>query len=210
MPIDPERLRRDVEVRRAARGRGVGPDGKPRTGAMTAVRQQLAEIEKLRGEGATWVDIAAALTVQGIVQGNGAPLTGRHLTALIASIRRQDAHRGATTTKRAGRADLRREPGLPPPVNGSSLALAADHGPRMPRSEVVGEPISSPESRSIPFHDPNLSQVTPSKPELHDDRSLANHVEDKIGDLFRHLDQRSRDDAETAAQRPDFSKGLLK
>ena len=91
---------------------------------MAAVRQHLPAIEVLHDEGASWVDIAAGLTAQGLVQGNGAPLTGRWLTALIASIRRQDMQRAAKVAKRAGRTDLWREPAAV--AARPSLALAPE------------------------------------------------------------------------------------
>ena len=77
---------------------------------MAIVRTHLAMIEGLKAEGMTWVAIAAALTRQGVKQRNGKPLTGRRLTGLIHSIRRQEAGRQKASVRRASRADLVTEP----------------------------------------------------------------------------------------------------
>ena len=73
---------------------------------MAVVRAHLANIERLKAEGATWVAIAAALARQGVVLRDGRPITGRHLTGLIDSIRRQNAARRMAQAQRSTRADL--------------------------------------------------------------------------------------------------------
>ncbi|MCW6511330.1 hypothetical protein [Lichenifustis flavocetrariae] len=181
MSLDTDKLRRDVGARKAKRGPGVGPNGKPRTGAMAAVRQHLGEIQALRNDGATWVDIAAGLTAQGIVRADGAPLTGRHLTALIASIRRQDIARAAASAQRAGRKDLRHRP----PTPGAMAERAHVPGSDVPRKR----PSEPPPGGDHPHQ------------KSHGDSAMA---------LFQRIDRKARNDAEADAQRPDFSKGLLK
>ena len=112
MPLDFKRLRRDLRrLRRDVDAKGLSDtaEGDPRkkpSGTMAAVRGHLAEIERLKAEGVTWVAIAAALARQGVVLRDGRPITGRHLTGLIDSIRRQDAGRRVARARRSTRTDL--------------------------------------------------------------------------------------------------------
>ena len=102
MSLDLERLRRDIAalgIARSAQQQGT-------SGAMGVVRAHLADIERLKDEGATWVDIAEALAEQGVRRRDGGPITGRRLTGLIDSIRRQDAKRQKATARRVSRGDL--------------------------------------------------------------------------------------------------------
>ena len=46
-----------------------------------------------REDGATWTEIAAGLAAQGVTQGDGQPITGRRLTALMHNIRVQEERR---------------------------------------------------------------------------------------------------------------------
>lgn len=139
-PLDLSRLRRDLKRRQAARPQGQGPGGRPVTGSMAIVREHLQAFEALHRDGASWVDIAAALAVQGVTQGTGEtaqPITARRLTALMASVRRErDRH------ARAGQARMRRN----------------DLGPVAPsEASAMGEPVAvssvpipSPAGRSGP------------------------------------------------------------
>ncbi len=43
-----------------------------------------------REDGATWTEIVAGLAAQGVTQGDGQPITGRRLTALMHNIRVQE------------------------------------------------------------------------------------------------------------------------
>lgn len=100
---------------------------RPASQAMAIIRENLAAIETLRAGGATWAVIAAGFAAQGVSHRDGQPLTGKRLTALIDSIRRQDARRQARERKRALRTDLARAP--PRPVS-ARLGLAAElHAP---------------------------------------------------------------------------------
>ena len=110
--LDLTKLSRDLDRRRRDRPDGVGPGGRLVTGAMGIVRENLAQLEALHAAGATWVDIAAGLAAQGVRHGSGEPLTGRQLTGLIASVRRQARQREARTSQRLGRSDL---PKIAPP-----------------------------------------------------------------------------------------------
>jgi hypothetical protein len=85
---------------------------------MAVVRDNLGKLEALHAAGVSWVDIAAGLAAQGVVHGSGAALTGRQLTGLIASVRRQRRRREAKATRRATRTDL--------PRVTSTLTLAAE------------------------------------------------------------------------------------
>lgn len=117
--LDLAKLSRDLDRRRRDRPEGTGPGGRPVSGAMAIVRENLAQLEALHAAGASWVDIAASLSAQGIRRGDGEALTGRQLTALIASVRRQRQRREAKAGKRQARPDL---PKLPV----RKLGLASD------------------------------------------------------------------------------------
>lgn len=106
--LDLKRLAKDVDTLRMSRPLGVGPGGRRLTGAMAIVRDNLDALEALHAAGASWVDLAAGLAAQGVTQGEGEPLTGKRLTALIASVRRQAARRVVAEARRRARPDLPR------------------------------------------------------------------------------------------------------
>jgi hypothetical protein len=86
MKIDLKRLRSDVHRLKA--GRVDSPIGKIKTGATEIIRSHFDELERMHHEdGASWNEIAAGLAAQGVTQGDGQPLTGRRLTALLHNIR---------------------------------------------------------------------------------------------------------------------------
>jgi hypothetical protein len=86
MNIDLKRLRADVKQLKASRV--ASPIGKIKTGATEIIRSNFEEIERLyREDGASWTEIASGLAAQGVTQGEGQPLTGRRLTALMHNIR---------------------------------------------------------------------------------------------------------------------------
>jgi hypothetical protein len=89
MKIDFKRLRREVERRKSARS--TSSRGRIKTGATAVIREHLPDLERMHADGAIWDDIAAGLSAQGVRQGNGEPLTGRRLTALIHNIKTRDA-----------------------------------------------------------------------------------------------------------------------
>lgn len=139
MALDLKRLKRDLDAqdREAVEGDArVKPSG-----AMATVRKHLPDIERLKAEGVTWVAIAAALARQGVRMRDGRPLTGRRLTGLIDSIRRQDAGRREAGARRTSRADL--TPGPP-----SALDHSASPAPG-PADAPAGVPTSPhPEHRT--------------------------------------------------------------
>jgi hypothetical protein len=86
MDIDLKRLHTDVKRLKA--GRVASPIGKIKTGATEIIRKNFDELERMhREDGATWPEIAAGLAAQGVTQGDGLPITGRRLTALMHHIR---------------------------------------------------------------------------------------------------------------------------
>ena len=86
MKIDLKRLRSDVKRLKASRV--DSPIGKVKTGATEIIRRHFDELERMHHkDGASWTEIAASLAEQGVTQGDGRPLTGRRLTALMHNIR---------------------------------------------------------------------------------------------------------------------------
>ena len=108
---------------------------------MDLVRTHLAEIERLKAQGIAWTDIAAALVEQGVRRRDGGPITGRRLTGLIDSIRRQDLRRQKAATRRASRGDVAVTPsaGLPPPRGAVPRSLpTADASPAADATPTPG------------------------------------------------------------------------
>lgn len=124
MTIDPKQLRRDLARQQADRPVGRAPNGRTLTGAMAIVRALLPELTRLRAEGFTWPEIAAGLAAQDVVQARGehlVPITGRRVSALVASLRRQEVGRRRAAEQRASRSDL----ALPTPVAASANSPSA-------------------------------------------------------------------------------------
>ncbi|MES2029319.1 MAG: hypothetical protein V4477_09105 [Pseudomonadota bacterium] len=89
MDIDLKSLRDYVKLLKAERQ--DSPIGKIKSGATEIIRKNLRELERMhREDGATWTEIAAGLAAQGVTQGDGQPITGRRLTALMHNIRVQE------------------------------------------------------------------------------------------------------------------------
>ena len=99
MDIDLKGLRAHVKQLKARRA--SSPIGKIKTGASEVIRANFEEIERLhREDGATWTEIASGLAAQGVTQGEGQPLTGRRLTALMHNIRtRAEKLKGKATVQ---------------------------------------------------------------------------------------------------------------
>ncbi|WP_061022096.1 hypothetical protein [Bradyrhizobium sp. CCH5-F6] len=99
MDIDLKRLRGDMKRLKAARV--ASPIGKIKTGATEVIRSNFDELERLhREDGATWTEIASGLAAQGVTQGEGQPITGRRLTALMHNIRtRAEKLKGKATVQ---------------------------------------------------------------------------------------------------------------
>ncbi|KAB1070582.1 hypothetical protein [Methylobacterium planeticum] len=107
--LDLRRLARDAAAAPGAQRANLAPGGRAATGLMDAVRADLDALFALQAGGLTWNAIAAGLTAQGLTTADGRAITGRNLTGVISSIRRQ-AQRGATRdAERKTRADVRDE-----------------------------------------------------------------------------------------------------
>jgi hypothetical protein len=75
-------------VKRLKADRVASPIGKIKTGATEIIRSHFDELERMHyQDGASWNEIAAGLAAQGVMQGDGQPLKGRRLTALMHNIR---------------------------------------------------------------------------------------------------------------------------
>ncbi len=90
----------------SARPTGLAPGGRPATGLMDLVRENLDAILSLQAGGKTWDAIARGLTKQGYKTSDGRELTGKHLTGIVSSVRRQAARRAEKVAARGARADV--------------------------------------------------------------------------------------------------------
>lgn len=105
--LDVSRLRQDVEANEAAKeARGAKRDGRVKSGSMQAVRENLSQIKSLHADGHIWNTIAEALATQGMTQGDGDPITGRRLSALVSAIEKQAERRGHKLAARRQRRDI--------------------------------------------------------------------------------------------------------
>lgn len=123
--LDLPKLTSEIKRRRQDRPNGTGPGGRTVSGAMAVIRDNLVQLQALHAAGASWVDIAASLASQGVHHGSGAALTGRQLTGLIASVRRQARKRESRTAQRLARPDL-------PKVAAARIQLSPDLAARQP------------------------------------------------------------------------------
>lgn len=103
--LDLRRLARDAAAAPGSRRETRAPGGRPATGLMEAVRANLDALVALQAGGLTWDAVAAGLTAQGFTTADGQPVTGRNLTGIISSVRRQAAARAARMAARAARLD---------------------------------------------------------------------------------------------------------
>lgn len=69
--LDVIKLTRDVDRRCLDRPYRVAPSGRPTTGVMGVVLDNIDQLENLHATGTTWVDIAASLAAQGVRHGSG-------------------------------------------------------------------------------------------------------------------------------------------
>lgn len=142
MKIDLKRLRSDVKRLKA--DRVDSPIGKIKTGATEVIRRHFDELERMHHEdGASWTEIAAGLAAQGVTQGDGRPLTGRRLTALMHNIRvRAEKLRSKGSVRTPGEH-------LPTPIqklagrSRKTVSLAPEMS--RPRSEKLPDPAISEE-----------------------------------------------------------------
>jgi hypothetical protein len=127
--LDLRRLARDAAAAPGSRREMRAPGGRPATGLMEAVRINLDALVALQVGGLTWDAVAAGLTAQGFTTADGQPVTGRNLTGIISSVRRQAVAREARMAARAARSDR------PPPAR----ALTELANPAPPPSRLAPE-----------------------------------------------------------------------
>lgn len=105
--LDLKRFRQDLKETRPDRVPGVR--GRPATtGAMAIVRKNLDLFDRLRSDDPTltWGDIAVSLGKQGVIQGDGQPITAKRLSALISTIRKQRLAAEQAAVLRGDRSDV--------------------------------------------------------------------------------------------------------
>ncbi len=137
------------------------PGGRPATGLMQAVRANLDALLALQAGGLTWDAVAAGLTAQGFTTANGKPITGRNLTGVISSVRRQAAAREARAAARAARPDRPEPPRAlndrPSPTAPSSrLAPELSRDPPGPASQREAPAPAGPE---IPLSEAEIHRL---------------------------------------------------
>lgn len=130
--LDLRRLARDAAAVPGSRREVRAPGGRPATGLMQAVRANLDALLAMQAGGLTWDAVAAGLTAQGFTTANGQPITGRNLTGVISSLRRQAAARAARAAVRAARPD-RREPAASPSDRPNPAASSSRLAPELSR-----------------------------------------------------------------------------
>lgn len=121
---------------------------------MEAVRDHLDALVALQAGGLTWDAVAAGLTAQGFTTADGGPITGRNLTGVISSIRRQAAARAARAAERAARPDraaLARPPAAPAGADPRLTWLAPELRPdrATPSPGPTDAPLTEAEIRQM-------------------------------------------------------------
>lgn len=76
---------------------------------MAVVREHLDALLALHAGGLTWDAVAAGLTAQDLTTADGRAITGRNLTGVISSVRRQARRGAARAAERKDRGDVRGE-----------------------------------------------------------------------------------------------------
>ena len=137
--LDLRRLARDADAVPGGRREALAPGGRPATGLMDAVRANLDALLALQAGGLTWDAIAAGLTAQGFTTAQGRPITGRNLTGIVSSVRRQTAARAARMETRAARPD-RPEPKPHPAEPARSTPASFRLAPELRRERAAQAP----------------------------------------------------------------------
>ena len=159
--LDLRRLERET-VPADTRANQLAPGGKPITGVMEVVRENLDALVALKASGRSWSAIAAGLTAQGFRTADGRDLTAANLTGVISSVRRQTARRVAKRTAQAARPDVTASPtsdAARPPQSGrrgKTLVLSSAEIPN------AGKPRLSAELQDkapAPHAEPPLSEA---------------------------------------------------
>jgi hypothetical protein len=103
--MDLKKLRADVQKLKAKRT--PSPIGRTKTGATAILRKNYSEILFMHeNDGLRWTEIALALAAQGVTQGNGAPITGRRITALMRNLALQAERETSNSASRLQRKDI--------------------------------------------------------------------------------------------------------
>jgi hypothetical protein len=103
--MDMKKLRADVQKLKAKRM--LSPIGRTKTGATAILRKNYSEILCMHeNDGLRWTEIALALAAQGVTQGNGAPITGRRITALMRNLALQSERESSNSASRLQRKDI--------------------------------------------------------------------------------------------------------
>ena len=156
--LDLRRLARDAAASPGARREMRAPGGRDATGLMQAVRDNLDALVALQASGLTWDAVAAGLNAQGFATADGRPITGRNLTGIISSVRRQAVSRTvaqairAARSDRPGRASLRTNVlDITPSPSRLAPELRQDSGPPGPEAAASPEdtPLSEAEIRQL-------------------------------------------------------------
>ena len=106
LKLNLSQLKQSVNQKKAGRPDGVGPGGWKLTGSKQIVRDHLPAFDELKAAGATWVEIAAGLAAQGVIQGDNKPMTSKRLTALVSAVRKEAAKKKTDILHRAKRTDV--------------------------------------------------------------------------------------------------------
>ena len=152
--LDLRRLARDAAATPDSRRKAGAPGGRPATGLMDIVRDHLDALVALQAGGLTWDAVAAGLTAQGFTTAAGEPITGRNLTGVISSVRRQAAARASRTAARAAR-PARADPAPSPAASTGSrsrptrLAPELRSGSDTPDPAPTDAPLTEAEIRQM-------------------------------------------------------------
>lgn len=152
--LDLRRLARDAAATPGSRRTAGAPGGRAAMGLMDIVRGHLDALVALQAGGLTWDAVAAGLTAQGFTTADGQPITGRNLTGIISSVRRQAAARAARAEARAARPDRPTSSHPVPPPTGSTpraSRLAPELRPdrERPTPSAADAPLTEAEIRHL-------------------------------------------------------------
>ena len=143
MKVDVAKLR--ASVKRLAEGR---PDRRKSSDLMATVRPLMGVIDQLRADVVPWAVIAASLAEQGVVEGDGRPLTDKRLTSVVSKLKAQAEKRAARMQARGLRSDLAQAPNMRSPASSTAGSATAQLAPELTAVRVETEtcpPISEAE-----------------------------------------------------------------
>jgi hypothetical protein len=159
MPLDPKRFDPKRLARDAKRAQARRPDtgiGRETTGVTRAVRAALPVIRQLRAAGVTWAAIADAMSAQGVIPGEGKPLTATRLTAIVTQVEAQERRKVEREALRRARPDLTGAPeAISPSTPATPLPASAAPAarPALPVPPGSGARATEEEIRRAGLHD---------------------------------------------------------